>query len=136
MKVNVDKYYIVLINQLINMEKSKIISDKIKFTVVSKDDSDNFKYIDLLTNDIYKVSVGKLDRIGTMFINPNFTMIPVNAILIEKKQKISKSSLIKGLREYIIDLNSNLLEDKTYNDKKLIVKRGGVRNEKNIWIRF
>ena len=117
-----------MISQLNKIEKTEgkninFISEKIKFTVVYKDKIDLFRYADLFSDEIYKISVGKLDRIGTLFINnKDFTMIPVNALINCEKQFISKSKLVKKIRNYIIDLNEKLIDERGFNNQKNAIK--------------
>lgn len=128
---NIDKYYIALIDKVVEKYgtyKSKsefeFEFESIKYSIVSVSHN---KYVDLLTKEVYEYEIGNSLKVGSLIINSGFTMIPINMIIKNKKQNMTKSKIIKLLRENLIKLNFELLQE---NQKNLIDIFGSNENNK------
>lgn len=125
MKVNVDAYYLARICRLNNIKfkdnKIKRFSvvteynytaDLQKITIVSYNGEYHQKYNDLLSDETYDIGVKFTDTPGKLFIDENFSLIPVNCLIKSKKKYMTKVELINELREFVITVNQEILDSK------------------------
>lgn len=153
-KINVDECYLVLISRLVDKkylgDKTLFESKKVKFTIVLHSSVNT--YMDLLSDEVYKSDNNMFDNIGTMFVNSNYYIFPLNSLFTTKKQYIKQSELIKILRNPIIKLNELIISNNENEmldvckikvafelqnkEKKLKMYTRRSKNEKSIWIRF
>lgn len=110
---NIDKYYIALIDKVVDKfevykNEPEFDFESVKYAIVS---AYYDKYIDLITGETYAYEFRNSLEIGSLLIDNEFTMVPINMIIKSKKQYMAKSKIIKLLRNHLLELNYELLDE-------------------------
>ena len=129
-KINIDSCYLVLISRLKEVNRNNGMihynSIKVKFTIIVSH-GDYYSY-DLFSGEIYRKGLYEYYEEGTMFINNNYYMIPLNTLIKTENSMVNEIDIIKALREPILSLNELLVFD----DEKLILDKNNIKKAFNV----
>lgn len=128
-RINIEECYFVLISRYVGYkqksnEMALINSNKVKFTIVKYDGC--AKYKDIISDEQYKTGANNHDKIGMLFINDDYFILPLNSLIKLDNKFINEKKLLKLVREPLMELTSLLYTD----------ERGKIMNVKTLQDKF